>query len=240
MWHFQLNKLNFCPQILFLELNSKFISSSQFEIPPRSQRKQFFLDLQTAEYSYKFEYATDEELEEEIFFLNYFHQKGYLTNRKFHQPLYIYQSSDLEGLLSWKFQQLCQALYTIFQDLVKLISMDKRSQNNANFRQCDIGIQLAVSLCRFGSNGTGSLVGRIRALFGIGQGTVILYTKRIIAALFKHQSSYLVWPNYEECRELSQVMQAKGFPGCIGFIDGSWIPLSQRSPNDSEVHFDRK
>ncbi|MBW0461532.1 hypothetical protein O181_001247 [Austropuccinia psidii MF-1] len=101
-------------------------------------------------------------------------------------------------------------------------------------------MQLAVALCWFGRNFTQSLVGGIGALFGIGRGTFILYIKRIIAALLKHQSSYLAWPNHDERRELSQVMQAKGFPGCLGFIDGSLIPLSQRPPDYSEAYFDRK
>jgi hypothetical protein len=38
------------------------------------------------------------------------------------------------------------------------------------------------------------------------------------------------WPSQKERQELSEVMQSEGFPGCIGFIDGTTIPLSQKPP----------
>ncbi|KNZ60078.1 hypothetical protein VP01_1612g1 [Puccinia sorghi] len=36
------------------------------------------------------------------------------------------------------------------------------------------------------------------------------------------------WPTQEEKVELSQFMQEEAFPGCIGFVDGKTIPLSQK------------
>lgn len=35
-------------------------------------------------------------------------------------------------------------------------------------------------------------------------------------------------------------MAAKGFKGCIGFIDGTTFPLSQKPAVDGECYFDRK
>jgi hypothetical protein len=35
-------------------------------------------------------------------------------------------------------------------------------------------------------------------------------------------------------------MQEEGFPGCVGFVDGTTIPLSQKPPIDGNHYFDRK
>ncbi|KNZ63056.1 hypothetical protein VP01_11934g2 [Puccinia sorghi] len=46
------------------------------------------------------------------------------------------------------------------------------------------------------------------------------------------KSQLASWPTQEEQVELSQVMQGEGFPGGIGFLDGTTIPLSQKPPID--------
>ncbi|MBW0578116.1 hypothetical protein O181_117831, partial [Austropuccinia psidii MF-1] len=77
-------------------------------------------------------------------------------------------------------------------------------------------------------------------LFGISHGAIVLNTQSVIHKLMKFQRKVIVWPTIEQQRETSQVMQAEGFPGCIGFIDGSLIPLSQHPPNPGEAYFDHK
>ncbi|MBW0588461.1 hypothetical protein O181_128176 [Austropuccinia psidii MF-1] len=101
-------------------------------------------------------------------------------------------------------------------------------------------IQLAVALSRLGSNGNGATLGKIGMLFGINHEAIVLYTQRMIQISMKLKGKVIVWPTIEQQREMSQVMQAEGFPGCIWFIDGSLIPLSQRPPNDGEAYFYHK
>ncbi|MBW0517252.1 hypothetical protein O181_056967 [Austropuccinia psidii MF-1] len=100
--------------------------------------------------------------------------------------------------------------------------------------------QLAVALSRLGSNGNGATSGKIGMLFGISHGAIVLSTQRVIQILMKLKRKVIMWPTIEQQREMSQVMQAEGFPACIGFIDGSLIPLSKRPPNDSEAYFNCK
>src|SRR6184192_845590 len=88
--------------------------------------------------------------------------------------------------------------------------------------------QLAVALCRLGSNGTGASIGKMQAIFGIGIGTVGLFTNRIITVLLTVKRQWVTWPDAEQRREISQVMRQEGFPGCVRFIDGTTIPLSQK------------
>ncbi|MBW0532223.1 hypothetical protein O181_071938 [Austropuccinia psidii MF-1] len=113
-------------------------------------------------------------------------------------------------------------------------------QNSSQNKQHNTDIQLAVELSRLGSNGNGAALGKIGMLFGISHGAIVLYTQRVIKILMKLKYKVIVWPAIEQQREMSQVMQAQGFPGCIGFIDGSHIPLSQFPPNDGEAYFNCK
>jgi hypothetical protein len=48
------------------------------------------------------------------------------------------------------------------------------------------------------------------------------------------------WPTTKEQLESSQVMQEEGFPGCVGFVNGTTIPLSQKPPIDGNHYIDRK
>ncbi|KAL3691189.1 hypothetical protein R1sor_004840 [Riccia sorocarpa] len=73
-----------------------------------------------------------------------------------------------------------------------------------------------------------------------GVGTVVLYTQRVITALEDALSNEVVWPDRVERRRISDVFAVKGFPGCIGLIDGTLLKLSQRPKEDGETYFDRK
>ncbi|MBW0482923.1 hypothetical protein O181_022638 [Austropuccinia psidii MF-1] len=127
-----------------------------------------------------------------------------------------------------------------FEKLVAQIQDDKTFQNSSQNKQRNPAIQLAVALSRLGSNGNGAALGKIGMLFGIRHGAIVLYTQRVIEILMKFKCKAIVCPTTEQQREMSQVMQAEAFPGCIGFIDGSLIPLSQCSPHDGEAYFDCK
>ncbi|MBW0587007.1 hypothetical protein O181_126722 [Austropuccinia psidii MF-1] len=124
--------------------------------------------------------------------------------------------------------------------LVAQIQPDKTFQNSSQNKQHNPAIQLAVALSRLESNGNGASLGKIGMLFVISHGAILLYTQRVIQILMKFKHKVIVCPTIEQQREMSQVMQAEGFPGCIGFIDGSHIPLSQGPPNDGESYFDFK
>ena len=35
-------------------------------------------------------------------------------------------------------------------------------------------------------------------------------------------------------------METEGFPGCVGFVDGTTFPLSQKPAIDGQIYYDRK
>jgi hypothetical protein len=100
--------------------------------------------------------------------------------------------------------------------------------------------QLALTLERLGSNGNGASVGRFSRNLNVGRGTVIKASRRVIRAINDLSARFLLWPDTERRREISGVMKAEGFEGCVGFVDGTTIPLYQRPSIDGEVFFDRK
>lgn len=51
---------------------------------------------------------------------------------------------------------------------------------------------------------------------------------------------YLQCPGPEQRTEISQVMSLKGFPGCVGFIDGTTFPIYPRPGIDGETFFEQK
>jgi hypothetical protein len=62
----------------------------------------------------------------------------------------------------------------------------------------------------------------------------------VIRAINDMGPTYLRWPDKDRRKEISEVMKAEGFEGCVGFVDGTTIPLYQRPSIDGEVFFDRK
>ncbi|KAL6557491.1 hypothetical protein OROMI_017841 [Orobanche minor] len=78
-----------------------------------------------------------------------------------------------------------------------------------------------IALWCLGHNGNGAATAMQSMLFSFGVGTIILFTKRVITALL-------------------QVRKADGFPGCVGFVDGTTIPLSEKPSLDGEGYWGRK
>ncbi|MBW0579327.1 hypothetical protein O181_119042 [Austropuccinia psidii MF-1] len=173
---------------------------------------------------------SDSDIQEDIILLDMITSQRYINPHGRYPSHYMYTMNDLQTLSSEKFKQLCRTTHESFENLVAKIQDDKIFQNSLQNKQHNPEIQLAVASSRLRSNGNGDDLGKIRMLCGISHGAIVLYTQRVIQILMKLKLKVIVWPTIEKKREISQVMQAEGFPGCIGFMDGSLIPLSQHPP----------
>ncbi|MBW0488942.1 hypothetical protein O181_028657 [Austropuccinia psidii MF-1] len=180
------------------------------------------------------------DIQEDIILLDMITSQRYINPRTRYPSNYMYIMNDLQTLSSEKFQKLCRTTHESFEKLVAQSQADKIFQNSSQNKKHNPAIQLAVELSRLGSNGNGAALGKIGMLFGMSHGGIMFYTERVIQILMKLKCKMIVWLTMEEQREMFEVMQAEGFPGCIGFIDGSLEPLSQRPPNDGEAYFDHK
>ncbi|OWZ04612.1 hypothetical protein PHMEG_00023454 [Phytophthora megakarya] len=128
------------------------------------------------------------------------------------------------------------ALHDYIYDCEEFHSKDP----NARRKQRSVSLQLAVGLARLGENGNGASVGEFHRRLKIATGSVVIYTARVVSALNKVRSKWISWPSRARRHEISAVMAAEGFPGCVGFIDGTTLPLSQRPAVDGSSYWDRK
>lgn len=178
---------------------------------------------------------------EPLLFLTHFLQRRYHASRKPNIRMNPqYELPVIQQLDPINFLQLFQTTLPCFLSLLDLVKNHSVFQNNSYHQQWDPATQLAIALCRLGSNGNGAACRRLNNLFSVGYGTIDLYTRRVIKAIKSLRTQVIQWPSQAERLELSQIMQDEGFPGCIGFVDETTIPLSQKPPIDGNHYFDRK
>ncbi|POW13723.1 hypothetical protein PSHT_07659 [Puccinia striiformis] len=185
--------------------------------------------------------GADSDLEDFYFFSMHQLQRWYLEARnsttRFNSR---YNMFELQELPASSFLQLFCMTFPCFLNLLQLIEQNPVFYNNSRNPQREPPIQIAVAICCLGSNGNGSAVYQLKNLFQVGYGTVDLYTRRVIKAIYELRSSLISWPTKCERIESSQVMQDKGLLGCVGFVDGTLIALSQKPPIDGNHYFDWK
>ena len=108
-----------------------------------------------------------------------------------------------------------------FQQLVDLISPHPVFSSQGNKPQVCVELQLAVFLCRLGS--TGSLF-EVCSRFGIGEGTVILYTKRIIQAIMAQKKTFVKWPTLKKYKKVYKGFEdLGGLKNVIGAVNRTHI-----------------
>ena len=130
---------------------------------------------------------------------------------------------------------------TTFQKIYDLIKTHSIFENQSQNQQTDAETQLLVALERFGCSGNGASVGRVARSFGVGNGTVSLFTSRIIIALCSHFSRFIYWPTAGERRQMAtRILNSYGIPDCVGVLDGTHVNLSQIPALEGELYWTRK
>jgi hypothetical protein len=139
-----------------------------------------------------------------------------------------------------QFRRLTRVSRAGFNAILAQIADHPVFHNSSNNAQEPTWLQLAVALDRLGHNGNGVALERTMLLWGISKGTCCLYTSRVLLALSDLSDRYVRWPSQSERRAISRRMEQRGFPGCVGFIDGTTIPLAQKPAVDGDCYYDRK
>src|SRR6185503_18828555 len=108
-----------------------------------------------------------------------------------------------------------------FQQLANLIRSHPVFLSQGNKSQACVEFQLAIFLYRLGSNG--SLFEHC-SKFGIGEGTIILYTKRIIQAIMAQKKLFIKWLTLEKRKKVHDGFKnLGGLKNVIGAVDGTYI-----------------
>src|SRR6266498_4023321 len=125
-----------------------------------------------------------------------------------------------------------------FQSLITKIETHSIFQSTGNKQQAPVELQLAIFLRRIGSKDE---IFSICSRFGIAEGTVYLYCKRVMLAILSLKNSLVIWPT-EEPRKIvhSGFKNIGGFENVIGAIDGTHIILGIAPLNQPEIYWNRK
>jgi len=137
-------------------------------------------------------------------------------------------------------RQTIRMNFNSFHQLLNRIEDHPIFHNESLCPQTSVEWQLACALNRLGNYGNGGSLGRQKIIWGVGKGTVCLFTSRVIIALLSLTGIYLRWPDIQRRAIISENLAAEGFEGCIGFVDGTTFPLSQKPAIDGNLFWDRK
>ncbi|EGZ19437.1 hypothetical protein PHYSODRAFT_298000 [Phytophthora sojae] len=92
------------------------------------------------------------------------------------------------------FRQLTRTTRESFEFISNKIKDHRVFQNISDHPQAPIWLQLAVALDRLGTNGNGSSLGRTTKIWGVGTGTLDLFTDRVVIALIDMSDEYIKRP----------------------------------------------
>ncbi|KAG8690006.1 hypothetical protein FRC09_012173 [Ceratobasidium sp. 395] len=123
-----------------------------------------------------------------------------------------------------------------FRHILNLIKEDTVFRSKGKKPQLPAKYQLAAFLARFGAE----VPGRVGTTLGISQGSIYHAGARVARALRRIRHNHLAWPSPDARRDSKLDMQALGFPGTIGAVDGSLIRLQDRPRKNPWSYWSRK
>ena len=182
----------------------------------------------------------DEEVEDLWVMYNFIINSRYISPRVYQKHDDHFFTTRFAAYPDNVFRSTFRTTREVFSKIYHIIRKDPVFSNNSNNPQTDPGWQLAIVLARFGHYGNMVNVTEASYNFGISEGAFNIFTKRIIKALLNIASDWIKWPDMARREQFSNFMRAEGFPGCVGFIDGTTIPLSQKPANHGNSYYDRK
>jgi hypothetical protein len=101
--------------------------------------------------------------------------------------------------------------------------------------------QLLVLLKYYGSQGNGGSDISLSTFFGVGAGTIQDYRDRALEALLSLEEKAYFWPKQLERQQTARrIQQQYYFPNCVGFIDGTLLPLEFKPVLHGENYLSRK
>ncbi|GAU89796.1 hypothetical protein RvY_02306 [Ramazzottius varieornatus] len=147
----------------------------------------------------------------------------------------IFQSDELT------FKRNARMTRQAFFAVVDKIGSHIVFRNKSHHEQAPVPDQLMVALSRFGFDGSASSLWTAGSRLGIGEGTVSLYTERVMYALLSLEKTVVTWPNTSERATIkARIEKNQGFPHCLGYVDGSLIGLQEAPSMCGEDYYTRK
>jgi len=137
-----------------------------------------------------------------------------------------------------RFKKIMRMDSQSFQNLITNIEIHSIFQSTGNKQQAPVELQLAIFLRRVGSKDE---IFSICSRYGISEGTVYLYCKRVMLAILSLKSSLVIWPTGQTRKMVhSGFKDIGGFSNVIGAIDGTHIILGIAPLKQPEIYWNRK
>ncbi|CAK5275896.1 unnamed protein product [Mycena citricolor] len=154
-------------------------------------------------------------------------------------------------LTTWKttrpdhFREALRVNPATFDELTAKIENDPIFWNESNQPQASVDEQLAVALFRFGHDGNAASLQAVANWAGLGKGTVLLYTRRVMIAILRpsFMQDAVRMPTPDEKARAKRWVQkhsCKSWRNGWCFVDGTLIPLDERPTWYGPGYFDRK
>ena len=119
-------------------------------------------------------------------------------------------------------------------------------RNNSHNKQASPSKQLAVALRRLCTESSVAASCMSTAqIFGVSEGTVVLYTKRVVKAWMDIWCESVHWHTERDKRHMKIRMTEDQYnhgwqlwQDCVGVIDGTFLPFAKRPfPQDQAVYY---
>jgi hypothetical protein len=137
-----------------------------------------------------------------------------------------------------RFKKIMRMDSQSFQTLITNIETHLIFQSTGNKQQAPVELQLAIFLRRVGSKDE---IFNICSRYGISEGTVYLYCKRVMLAIFSLKRSLVIWPTGQSRKIIhSGFRDIGGFNNVIGAIDGTHIILGIAPLKQPEIYWNQK
>ena len=159
---------------------------------------------------------------------------------RMHHVLFILKSARPD-----QFHEELRVTPLTFDALVGKLQNDIVFQNNSSKPQMPVEEQLAVALYRFGHDGNAASVQGVANWAGVGKGTVLLVTHRVMTAILRLEfmDEAVHFPDAEE-KEVAKKWvhrhSCKAWRNGWCLVDGTLVPLAERPHWFGESYFDRK
>ena len=187
------------------------------------------------------EFEAEEAEENELIFLglSFLLDSHYLESRIYN----IAKSQEWWHLIipkydDLRFKKIMRMDSQSFQNLILKFESHSIFQPTGNKPQAPVELQLAIFLQKIGSKDE---IFGICSRYGISEGTVYLYCKRVMIAILSLKHELIIWPT-GELRKMVHLGFNKigGFNNVIGAIDGTHIILGNAPLKQPEIYWNRK
>lgn len=139
------------------------------------------------------------------------------------------------------FRRYVRVKSATFDRLVELLSPSPEFHNNSNVPQIDVRIQLAIVLNRVGHYGNAASVAHLADWAGVGEGTVINCTRRVLLAVLDLHDIAFAKPSQDMIDKSKAFAQAvcNAWAGGYMSADGSTLSLFTKPGYYGESYFDK-